>query len=85
MAQDASSAAGPRLTAAELSAYLDEVFPERNELWPPTHIERIGTNEARLRMEFHPSIMRPGGTVSGPAMFKLADHALYVAVLGMIG
>jgi len=87
MAQDVSPAAGaaPRFTAAELEAYLDEVFPERNDLWPPTHIERVGTNEATLRMEFHSSITRPGGTISGPAMFKLADHALYVAILGMIG
>jgi uncharacterized protein (TIGR00369 family) len=29
--------------------------------------------------------LRPGGTVSGPSMFSLADVAVYVMVLGMIG
>lgn len=29
--------------------------------------------------------LRPGGTVSGPVMFAIADVALYVAILGEIG
>jgi uncharacterized protein (TIGR00369 family) len=29
--------------------------------------------------------LRPGGTVSGPAMMTLADVAMYVAILGEIG
>jgi uncharacterized protein (TIGR00369 family) len=29
--------------------------------------------------------LRPGGTVSGPAMFSLADVAVYLAILAMIG
>ena len=29
--------------------------------------------------------LRPGGTVSGPTMFAIADCAFYVAVLAMIG
>ncbi|MEP1265743.1 MAG: PaaI family thioesterase, partial [Marinobacter sp.] len=29
--------------------------------------------------------LRPGGTVSGPAMMALADVALYAALLGKIG
>ena len=87
MGEDATSAAGasPRMTPEELTAYLDDVFPERDELWPPTHIDRLGVNEATLRMEFHSSLVRPGGTISGPAMFKLADYGIYVAILGMIG
>jgi uncharacterized protein (TIGR00369 family) len=36
-------------------------------------------------MEFREMILRPGGTVSGPAMFKLADFGIYVAILAMIG
>lgn len=85
MKDDVSPAAAPLLTPAELTAYLDEVFPERNGLWPPIHIERLEPNAATLRMEFGPGLLRPGGTISGPAMFKLADHGLYVAILGMIG
>ena len=29
--------------------------------------------------------LRPGGTVSGPAMFALADVGVYLAILAMIG
>ena len=29
--------------------------------------------------------LRPGGTVSGPTMFTIADFAFYVAALAMIG
>ncbi len=40
---------------------------------------------ARLRMKASEEMLRPGGTISGPAMFGLADVALYGAVLSMIG
>ena len=29
--------------------------------------------------------LRPGGTVSGPSMFGLADVSIYLAILAMIG
>ena len=29
--------------------------------------------------------LRPGGTVSGPSMFALADVSVYLAILAMIG
>jgi uncharacterized protein (TIGR00369 family) len=40
---------------------------------------------ARLRMDYHERHLRPGGTISGPAMFALTDLALYVAILAQIG
>jgi len=48
-------------------------------------IEEIGEDGARLRLPASDSVLRPGGTVSGPAMMTLADFAMYVAVLGAIG
>jgi acyl-coenzyme A thioesterase PaaI-like protein len=30
-------------------------------------------------------MLRPGGTVSGPAMFTLADVGIYIAILGVHG
>ena len=47
--------------------------------------EEIGEGAARLRMHFNPSLMRPGGTVAGPALMALADVTLYAVVLGLIG
>ncbi len=72
----------PKLTAAEITAFLDEVFPQ---LRGQMVIEEVGPMRARLRMPIDPSHLRPGGTVSGPAMFTLADCAFYVATLAMIG
>lgn len=47
--------------------------------------EKIGEGTATLRMHFNPSLMRPGGTVAGPALMALADVTLYAVVLGLIG
>ena len=48
-------------------------------------VEAIGEGTARLRLPASPDLLRPGGTVSGPAMMTLADYAMYAAVLGAIG
>jgi uncharacterized protein (TIGR00369 family) len=77
--------ARPRpFTLDELRAYLAEIFPEvwkRGDL----RIEDIAPMAATLRLVHHPRHLRPGGTISGPAMFALCDVALYVAILGEIG
>jgi uncharacterized protein (TIGR00369 family) len=39
----------------------------------------------RLRMPVARRHLRPGGTVSGPSMFALADVSVYLAILAMIG
>jgi uncharacterized protein (TIGR00369 family) len=36
-------------------------------------------------MLYHEQTLRPGGTISGPAMFALADIAMYAALLARIG
>lgn len=72
----------PTMTAAELAAFLDEVFPQvRGDFI----VEAVGPMTARLRMPVAERHLRPGGTVSGPAMFALADCAYYAATLAMIG
>lgn len=38
-----------------------------------------------MRLKVGPEHLRPGGTVSGPTMFALADVAVYLAVMAMIG
>ncbi|MEM9060816.1 MAG: PaaI family thioesterase [Pseudomonadota bacterium] len=72
----------PVLTADEVQAFLHEVFPQQRGL---QQIEAIGPMTARVRMIIGEAHLRPGGTVSGPAMFTVADCAFYAAVLGMIG
>ena len=72
----------PRLTAEEVSGYLAEVFPLAARF---VRIEAVGAMTARVRVPVSERNLRPGGTVSGPTMFTLADTAFYVATLAMIG
>ena len=72
----------PVLNAEELTAFLEEVFPQiRGE----AVIESVAPMAARMRLTPTERHLRPGGTISGPTMFMLADVAFYVAVLAMIG
>ena len=48
-------------------------------------IDSLGAGTIRLRLPYKDDFVRPGGTVTGPAMFGLADVALYGAVLSLIG
>jgi uncharacterized protein (TIGR00369 family) len=48
-------------------------------------VEAVGEGTVRLRLPYRDDFVRPGGTVTGPALFALADVALYGAVLSLIG
>lgn len=48
-------------------------------------VERADTDGVTLRLVVAERHLRPGGTVSGPAMFGLADVAMYLAILSRIG
>ena len=72
----------PVMTAEELEAFLDEIFPQQAGVY---RIEAVGPMTTRIRKPVTHADLRPGGTVSGPAMFALADCALYAATLAMIG
>ncbi len=77
--------AKPRpFTLDQLRAYLVEIFPQ---IWARGHyaVEEISPMAATVRLIHHPDHLRPGGTISGPAMFALCDLALYAAILGEIG
>jgi uncharacterized protein (TIGR00369 family) len=71
------------MNAAEISAFLASEFPESDPA--RTTIEEIRDGYARMRRRIDASDLRPGGTVSGPTMMALADNAMYVALLAMIG
>lgn len=64
---------------------IDRHFPQVHEGSGPLVIERVGGRSARVRMTHDQRMMRPGGTVSGPSMFKLADFSIYVAILAELG
>ena len=70
------------MTIAEATAFLEEVFPAVRGKFELLDLPPMG---ARVRMKVGPQNIRPGGTVSGPAMFWSVDCAFYIALLGMIG
>ena len=73
------------MTASQLEAYLDEVFPQLHIGGRTYFVEEVGPMTARMRCDYHEKHLRPGGTISGPTMMALADLALYAAILGQIG
>jgi uncharacterized protein (TIGR00369 family) len=73
------------MTQDELTAFLDREFPQMHVGGRSYFVDEIGPLSARLRMEYHERHLRPGGTISGPAMMALADLALYAAILAHIG
>lgn len=75
----------PLMTASELGAFLDREFPQMNSRGRRFVIEEVAGRSVKVRMVYHEQTLRPGGTISGPAMFALADIAMYAAVLAQIG
>jgi uncharacterized protein (TIGR00369 family) len=73
------------MSAAEVTAFLDREFPQLHYGGRSYHVDEVFPMGARLHLDYHERHLRPGGTLSGPAMMALADLALYVAVLAQIG
>ncbi|MCV2864211.1 PaaI family thioesterase [Albidovulum sediminicola] len=70
------------MSAAELSVFLEREFPQvRGDF----AIDRLTEDGIVMRLMVADRHLRPGGTVSGPNMFALADVAVYLAILARIG
>ncbi len=78
-------AAITKMNVVELEAFLAKEFPQAFGPGRPTVIEAVGPGTARLRLKAGDKHLRPGGTVSGPAMMALCDGTMYVAILAAIG
>ncbi len=72
----------PVMSIAEMHAFLDAVFPQMRGRFA---VRDIAPYRLSVEMSVGEADLRPGGTVSGPAMFTLADCAFYMATLAMIG
>lgn len=70
------------MSAAEMLEFLEQVFPQ---VAGDFAIERLDKSGCSMRLITQEKHLRPGGTVSGPSMFGLADCAAYVATMGQIG
>jgi uncharacterized protein (TIGR00369 family) len=74
-----------RLSLAEIDGFLRQEFPQLFIQGEMFSVTEIGAGSCRMRMAYHESQLRPGGTISGPAMMQLADVSIWVALLGAIG
>ena len=63
-------------------SFLEEVFPQVNG---KIEILNLTESSSSVKLRVAESDLRPGGTVSGPSMFLLADVTFYIAVLVAIG
>jgi uncharacterized protein (TIGR00369 family) len=70
------------LTRADLQTFLDGDF---GPLGSDFTVDRAAMDGLTLRLKSSDKFLRPGNTVSGPAMFALADVAVYLAILSRIG
>lgn len=67
---------------AALTAFLAREF---GQVAADFAVERVGPEGLVLRLRVADRHLRPGGTVSGPSIFALADVAMYLAILARIG
>ena len=72
------------MTVDDLREFLHREFAEAFDDGGFT-IASAQDGQVRLLQAYHPKMLRPGGTISGPTLMALADIALYVAVLSAIG
>lgn len=72
----------PVMTADELMTFLAREFPQVNKDFLIEEVREMGI---RVRLQVEDRHLRPGGTVSGPTMFSLADVSVYLGILAQIG
>ncbi|MEM1350832.1 MAG: PaaI family thioesterase [Pseudomonadota bacterium] len=71
-----------KFSRKDLAAFVETVF---EQVSGDFSIEALETEFIRVRLNVGPQHLRPGGTVSGPAMFGLADVTAYFMTLARIG
>ncbi len=73
----------PKMTIEEFNTLLAEGMPFALEAGVRLDVMKNG--EATMALPYDDSMLRPGGTISGPSMMMLADATMYAVVLSMIG
>lgn len=70
------------MDGAQMNAFLGKEFLE---VAGEFHVEDVTEAGVIMRLLVQDRHLRPGGTISGPAMFSLADVAAYMVTLAHIG
>lgn len=72
-----------RVSVDEMNRLMQEEVPMAGNLG--IRFEAVEDGRATARLPFRADFLRPGGTVTGPAMMAMADVVMYAAVLSRIG
>ncbi len=71
-----------KMDRAALDAFMHAQFPQ---VAADFTVEEVTEAGLTVRLHVTDRNLRPGGTVSGPSMFALADVSIYLAILSQIG
>lgn len=75
----------PVMSADEINAFLRQVYPQLNDEFSDYVAVDVFPGGCTVRLNAGDRHLRPGGTVSGPSLFTLADIGGYVCVLSHAG
>jgi len=65
-----------------LAGFMSDEFPQVARDFT---IEEVAVDGLRVRLHVSDRHLRPGGTISGPSIFALADVAIYLSIQSRIG
>ncbi len=71
-----------KVTIEELAVFLAEQFPQVEDDF---EFEDLAAGRVVMSLSASDKHLRPGGTVSGPSMFALADVSAYFCVMSVLG
>ncbi|MEO0752476.1 MAG: PaaI family thioesterase [Pseudomonadota bacterium] len=71
-----------KMSAEEIVAVIEREFEQVAGFYT---IEALEEGRLTVRLKVGERHLRPGGTVSGPSIFELADIAVWMATMSMIG
>jgi uncharacterized protein (TIGR00369 family) len=80
---DAAASRQPHITAAEFEAVMRDLVPYVAQL--NIQVKNLGFGTISLVMPASDQLLRPGGTIAGPAQMALVDIAGYGLVMSRLG
>jgi uncharacterized protein (TIGR00369 family) len=75
----------PVMTASEVNDLIASAYPQLNEDYKAYETLEVFAGGCIVRLNADERHLRPGGTVSGPCLFTLADIGGYACVLSHAG
>ena len=73
------------MTFDAVADFLEREFPQAGVAGMGARLDALAPGRLTLALDAGERHLRPGGTVSGPSLFALADVAAYLCILAHIG